>query len=79
MAALRGDIRFRYLKQLTYLERKKCYGLNKKILFKKQSFDLEVKVPRRSLWYKKGVKLAFPYYIWILIMSPLRTKADILV
>jgi hypothetical protein len=65
MAALRGDISFRYLKQfflviffkiislsilrdtppyghaptyqisLTYLERQKCYGLDKKILFKK--------------------------------------------
>jgi hypothetical protein len=28
---------------LTYLERKKCYGPEKKILFKKQLFDLEVK------------------------------------
>jgi hypothetical protein len=28
---------------LTYLERQKCYGLDKKILFKKQLFDLEVK------------------------------------
>jgi hypothetical protein len=28
---------------LTYLERRKCYGLDKKILFKKQLFDLEVK------------------------------------
>jgi hypothetical protein len=28
---------------LTYLERKKCYGPDKKILFKKQLFDLEVK------------------------------------
>jgi hypothetical protein len=27
----------------TYLERQKCYGLGKKILFKKQLFDLEVK------------------------------------
>ena len=27
----------------TYLERKKCYGPGKKILFKKQLFDLEVK------------------------------------
>ena len=35
----------------TYLERQKCYGLDKKILFKKTSFDLEVKVPRRSLRY----------------------------
>jgi hypothetical protein len=28
---------------LTYLERKKCYGPDKKILFIKQLFDLEVK------------------------------------
>jgi hypothetical protein len=28
---------------LTYLERQKCYGLDKKVLFKKQLFDLEVK------------------------------------
>jgi hypothetical protein len=28
---------------LTYLERQKCYGPDKKILFKKQLFDLEVK------------------------------------
>jgi len=27
----------------TYLERQKCYGLGKNILFKKQLFDLEVK------------------------------------
>jgi hypothetical protein len=27
---------------LTYLERQKCYGPDKKILFKKQIFDLEV-------------------------------------
>jgi hypothetical protein len=26
----------------TYLERQKCYGPKKKILFKKQLFDLEV-------------------------------------
>jgi hypothetical protein len=40
-----------YWISLTYLERQKCYGLDKKILFKKQLFDLEVKVPWRSLWY----------------------------
>ena len=44
---------FRYLKLMsplnaaicttTYLERQKCYGPGKKILFKKQLFDLEVK------------------------------------
>jgi hypothetical protein len=27
----------------TYLERQKCYGPDKKILFKKPLFDLEVK------------------------------------
>ena len=32
-----------YQISLTYLERKKCYGLDKKILFKKQLFELEVK------------------------------------
>ena len=38
-----------YQLSLTYLERQKCYGPDKKILFKKQLFDLEVK--RRSLQY----------------------------
>jgi hypothetical protein len=32
-----------YQISLTYLERKKCYGPDKKILFKNQLFDLEVK------------------------------------
>jgi hypothetical protein len=32
-----------YKISLTYLERQKCYGPDKKILFKKQLFDLEVK------------------------------------
>jgi hypothetical protein len=32
-----------YQISLTYLKRQKCYGPNKKILFKKQLFDLEVK------------------------------------
>ena len=32
-----------YQISLTYLERKKCYGPDKKILFQKQLFDLEVK------------------------------------
>jgi hypothetical protein len=40
-----------YQISLTYLERQKCYGPDKKILFKKQIFDLEVKVPKRSLLY----------------------------
>ena len=32
-----------YQISLIYLERKKCYGTDKKILFTKQLFDLEVK------------------------------------
>ena len=32
-----------YQISLTYHERQKCHGPNKKILFKKQSFDLKVK------------------------------------
>jgi len=40
-----------YQISLTYLERQKCYGPDKKILFKKQLFDLEVKVSQRSLLY----------------------------
>ena len=32
-----------YQISLTYLERQKCYGPDKKLLFKKQLFDLEVK------------------------------------
>ena len=42
-----------YQISLTYLERQKCYGPDKKILFKKQLFDLEVKNqgPKRPLWY----------------------------
>ena len=40
-----------YQSSLTYLERQKCYGPDKKILFKKQLFYLEVKVQRRSLRY----------------------------
>jgi hypothetical protein len=40
-----------YQLSLTYFERQKCYDPDKKILFKKQLFDLEVKVPQRSLQY----------------------------
>ena len=40
-----------YQISLSYLERQKCYGPDKKIPFKKQLFDLEVKVQRRSLRY----------------------------
>ena len=51
---------FRYLKLMfplnaicttTYLERQKCYDSDKKILFEKQWFDLEVKIPWSSLRY----------------------------
>jgi hypothetical protein len=40
-----------YQLSLTYLEGQKYYGPDKKTLYKKQLFGLEVKVPRRSLWY----------------------------
>ena len=40
-----------YQISLTYLKRQKCYDPDKKILFKKQLFDIDVKVPRRSLRY----------------------------
>ena len=42
-----------YQISLTYLERQKCYGPEKKILFKKQFLTLrsKVKVPRRLLRY----------------------------
>jgi hypothetical protein len=42
MSPLNGDAPT-YQISLTYLERQKCYGLDKKILFKKTLFDLEVK------------------------------------
>jgi hypothetical protein len=35
----------------SYLERQRCYGPDKKILFKKPLLDFEVKVQRRSLRY----------------------------
>ena len=38
-----------YQMSLTYLERQKCYGLDKKILFKKQLLDLEVKDPTKVI------------------------------
>jgi hypothetical protein len=37
------DLSPTYQISMTYLERQKCYGPDKKILFKKQLFDLEVK------------------------------------
>ena len=42
-----------YQLSLTYLERQKCYGPDKKILFNFFYLTLrsKVKVPRRSLWY----------------------------
>jgi uncharacterized short protein YbdD (DUF466 family) len=38
-----------YQISLTYLERRKCYDPDKKILFKKQLFDLEVKGPTKVI------------------------------
>ena len=42
-----------YQISLTYLEKQKCYGPDKKILFKNNYLTLrsKVKVQRRSLWY----------------------------
>ena len=42
-----------YQLSFTYLERQKCYGTDKKILFKNNYLTLrsKVKVPQRSLWY----------------------------
>ena len=43
-----------YQMSLTYLERQKCYGLDKKMVFIKNNYltwKSKVKVPRRSLWY----------------------------
>jgi hypothetical protein len=42
-----------YQISLTYLDRQKCYGPNKKILFIYfyLTFRSKVKVPQRSLWY----------------------------
>ena len=48
-----------YQISLTYLEKQKCYVLDKKILFKKQLFDLEVKHPHTKyhwpIWKDKKV------------------------
>ena len=38
----------------TYLERQKCYGPGKKILFKKQLFDLEVTDWKKVIHVKLG-------------------------
>jgi hypothetical protein len=43
-----------YQISLTYLERQKYYGPDKKILFKKQLFDLEVK-GQGPIWKDKKV------------------------
>ena len=60
-----------YQISLIYLGRQKCYGPDKKILFKKQLFDLEVKgqVPRRSLWYvTHRIMAMYPHtkYNWLI-------------
>ena len=61
-----------YQTSLTYLERQKCYGPDKKILFKKQLFDLEVKVPGRSLRYATHrLMVMHPHtkYNWLIDLS----------
>jgi hypothetical protein len=45
-----------YQISLTYFERQKCYGPDKKILFKKQLFDLEVNDLRGTLIFDLKVK-----------------------
>ena len=54
-----------YQISLTYLERQKCYGPDKKILFKKQLFDLEVKghygMRHTALW--SGTHIPNKYYL----------------
>ena len=48
-------------------QKKKCYGPDKKILFKRQLFDHEVKDPRRSLRYETHrlmVMHSHTKYIW---------------
>jgi hypothetical protein len=44
-----------YQISLTYLERQKCYGPDKKILLKKELFDLEVKGQGQPISKEKNV------------------------
>jgi hypothetical protein len=44
---------------LTYLERQKCYGPDKKTLLKKQLFDLEVKGQGRGVVYHNDLRGTF--------------------
>jgi hypothetical protein len=55
-----------YQISLTYLERQNSYGPDKKILFKKQLFDLEVKVP---LWYVTHTLWSFTHIPIIIDLS----------
>ena len=53
-----------YQISLTYLERQNCYGPDKKILLKKQLFDLEVKGQGQPISKKKNVMgWARKYYL----------------
>jgi hypothetical protein len=58
-----------YQLSFTYLERQKCYGPDKKILFKKQLFDLKVKVPRRSLRYATHRLMSYTHIPNIIYLS----------
>jgi hypothetical protein len=52
-----------YQISLTYLERQKCYGPDKKILFKKTLFDLEVKgtlTSRSNNYFLNSIFLSGP-------------------
>jgi hypothetical protein len=69
-----------YQLSLTYLERQKCYGPDKKILFKKQLFDLEVKgqSPTKVIMVRNTPPYGHaPTHSFTIFMSPLRTKGDI--
>jgi acyl-CoA thioesterase FadM len=58
-----------YQISLTYLERQKCYCSDKKILFKKQLFDLEVKVSQRSLRYVTHHLMLMHQHIWTILFK----------
>ena len=65
-----------YQISLTYLEGQKCYGPDKKILFKKQLFDLEVKGqgPMKVIMVRDKTALWSCTHIPIIIDLPRKTK-----
>jgi hypothetical protein len=64
-----------YQISLTYLERQKCYGPDKKILFKKPLFDLEVKSQgQRKVIMVRDTTLIFQLYHGYLVLLVEYTK-----